>query len=299
VSDYLGLYDYISGQQAPKARQEIHIAPGDYPARLDSPSDSDPYQNLNAFTPDAATRLAAAGLTAGGFAPSATGVNTGGIDFSQGSYGNADSGNTGYSYNNSPAQSRATSSSGVDWRLKISCKAIGLSGILSPLAKSNGVIFPITPTVNMTYQANYSPQRYTHSNYPMYSYENSEVQAISVSGEFTAQNKEEAAYVLACIYFFRATTKMFFGSGANAGSPPPIVRLKGYGDQYLPNVPCIVTQFAHIMPQDVDYISSGTTRIPTVSTISLSLQPLYSKATIKNFDLQKFASGGLVGSGFL
>lgn len=209
-----------------------------------------------------------------------------------------------------------------DWRVRVSmsdsvaAKFYGASSndVMSPLSATKGVIFPYTPQIQVTYQANYTPQRLTHSNYQTFYYEASEVQAISITADFTVQNQEEARYVLACIYFFRAATKMFYGNGANIGNPPPIVFLNGYGERYFPNVPCIVTQFSHTMPSDVDYIETdyryaqentgaykplSTTRIPTVSQITVLLQPVYSKNAIAEFDLEKFASGKLLENKFI
>ena len=216
-----------------------------------------------------------------------------------------------------------------DWRVRVgvSPAALEYSGVMSPLNQTDGVIFPYTPQVTVTHQANYTPQRLTHTNYPAYSYENSEVQAIQISGEFTVQNRSDANYLLACIYFFRTTTKMFFGQSGmvEAGNPPPIVFLNGYGDHYFPNVPCLVTQFTHIMPPDVDYIETGesntgggdifsffspedmfsggggtsTTRLPTTSTLSITLQPIYSKIKAGQFSLDSFGRGDLVRGGFI
>lgn len=206
----------------------------------------------------------------------------------------------------------------------------GLGGVLNPLTQTGGVVFPYTPNITVAYQGNYSPQRFTHSNYAHYSYDNSEVQTIQIQADFTAQNQEEADYVLACIYFFRATTKMFFGQGEFAGYPPPLVFLSGYGKHYFPDVPCIVLSFSHTMPSEVDYIETsganggvnfqpntgagefgeepriggsggggGRTRIPTMSTFSIGLQPVYSKESLTKFDLNEFAQGKLVEGRFI
>jgi len=223
----------------------------------------------------ATARLAAAGLPAGGRRPTVDRLNPATVVF------------------------KGAQGSGKDWRVKISCPALGYPGIMFPLSKTNGVVFPYTPQVSVVYQANYTPQKFTHSNYPAYAYENSEVQAINITADFTAQNMEEAKYVLACIYFFRSATKMFFGESSKAGNPPPLVFLDGYGDNYFPHVPCLLTQFSHTMPPEVDYISSGTDRIPAASQITISLQPIYSKKSISSFSLESFAAGELVGKGFI
>ena len=213
----------------------------------------------------------------------------------------------------------------TDWRVRISL-APGANYfsndpsnvLLRPLSGSGktgtyGVIFPYTPTIQVTHAATYASQRLLHNNYTQYFYENSEVQAISISGDFTVQSIDEGQYLLAVIYFFRSVTKMFFGNDAQAGNPPPLLYLNGYGQYYLPNVPCVVTSFSHTMPAEVDYLeipdpmttavtrftggfASGqnTTRLPTTSQISLIVQPLYSRLAQTNFSLTDFARGALV-----
>lgn len=168
--------------------------------------------------------------------------------------------------------------SGNDWRVKISINpnskilywdptASGnVPGLLSPLKNTDGFIFPYVPQVSVSHSANYSSVPLTHSNYAQYFYESSSVSSISISGDFTVQNVDEAKYFLAGIYFFRACTKMFYGfSGDYQGSPPPIVYLDGYGQHYLPHVPCVITAFSHTMPGDVDYLEVSTPQSVTTA----------------------------------
>jgi hypothetical protein len=220
-----------------------------------------------------------------------------------------------------------------DWRVRISLAPNSdyfyndpSNHMLSPLIESEsyeespsrpskggrvGVIFPYTPSITIQHTANYSQQKLVHNNYAQYFYENSEVNPININAEFTAQNVSEGRYLLATIYFFRSVTKMFFGQDNNAGNPPPIVYLNGYGKYILPNVPCIVTSFSHIMPDQVDYFDVPTnddvfdragsnpvdlyTRMPTSSTISVTLQPVYSRLSqSQRFSLKNFANGDLI-----
>ena len=178
-----------------------------------------------------------------------------------------------------------------DWRVKIKLAAAAdylykndSKGLLEPLTLTDGVIFPYTPAITVTHAARYGSQNLTHSNYTNYFYEGSEVQAINISGEFTVQNIDEGRYVMACIYFFRAATKMFFGSGTHAGNPPPMVFLNGYGQPYFWDIPCVITNFTHTMPAEVDYINIplnvSESRLPTTSTIAVTLQPIYSRRQI-------------------
>jgi len=202
----------------------------------------------------------------------------------------------------------------------IASNITNIFGMAGSGSRRVGVIFPYTPQLQVTHAANYTPQKLTHNNYTQYFYDNSEVQAISINAEFTVQNVNEGQYLLACIYFFRSVTKMFFGQDPDgmAGNPPPMVYLNGYGQYYLPNVPCVVTNFSHTMPADVDYmdipepaVTGGftsynpqftnprlnSTRLPTTSTITLSLQPIYSRtAQTKSFSLNDFAAGAMIGT---
>lgn len=225
-----------------------------------------------------------------------------------------------------------------DWRVKVSVgQNSGIfyqnadAGILNPLQSTKGVVFPYTPTISTSFSAGYTAQKLTHSNYPAYFYESSETAAISITGDFTVQNVTEGQYLLACIYFFRAATKMFYGKGEHAGNPPPMLFLDGYGKYYFPHVPCVLTSFTHTMAAEVDYIQipgkttaappppnmvqdpqqraatmaltaatlPALTRVPTASQIQITLQPVYSRRSVSEFDLEQFAQGRLLDRGFI
>jgi hypothetical protein len=126
--------------------------------------------------------------------------------------------------------------------------------LLAPLRASNGVIFPYTPTIQTSFNANYDKYDMTHSNYRGYFYKNSSVGDIQVVGTFTAQDTAEAEYLLAVIVFMRSVTKMFYGKDAQRGAPPPLVELSGFGQYQFNNHPCLITSFNYSLPNDVDYI---------------------------------------------
>ena len=130
----------------------------------------------------------------------------------------------------------------------------GSPGILAPLATTNGVVFPYTPTVTASYQAKYNTYDLIHSNYRGVFYQGSSVSEISVRGTFTAQDTREGAYLLAVIHFFRSVTKMFYGQDSQRGAPPPLVYLTGLGDYQFNQHPAVVTNFEYSLPNDVDYI---------------------------------------------
>ena len=164
-------------------------------------------------------------------------------------------------------QSQRKQGNDTDWRVRLSLAPQSTylynapdvagqpgSGILAPLRRTNGVIFPYTPRITTSYQARYSNYDLTHSNYRGYFYQGSHVDDIQLEATFTAQDTAEAEYLLAVIHFFRAATKMFYGQDAQRGTPPPLVYLRGLGEFQYNLHPCVISQFNYNLPNDVDYI---------------------------------------------
>lgn len=217
-----------------------------------------------------------------------------------------------------------------DWRVRIGfpdglAQSLYSRGLMAPLMETNGVVFPYTPNISINYSADWQGQRLTQSNYTPLFYSSSDVQDMTISGQFTAMNAAEARYLLAVITFCRLATKMFFGTGENAGNPPPILHLNGYGKHHFNNVPVALKMANYQLPGDVDYISAGTdenvdysgygvtgqpgaapatasgdnTRVPTDMMIAFTVQPIYSRRQVSTFNYNQFASGEMITRGFI
>ena len=154
-----------------------------------------------------------------------------------------------------------------DWRVRLSlAPSAGYlykaqnPGILGPLQKTDGVIFPYTPSIQVTYAAHYDPAELTHSNYKIFQYKSSSVDQFSITCDFTAQDNEEANYLLAVIHFFRSVTKMFYGKDQipKPGTPPPLCYLSGMGDFQFDRHPLLISSFNYSLPNDVDYIRASS-----------------------------------------
>ena len=163
--------------------------------------------------------------------------------------------------NQATLQSRYKAQGSSDWRVRLQLAPTSNylynanpPGILKPLAATNGVVFPYTPTINTSYKAKYADYDLVHSNFRGIFYQNSRVDDISIKGTFTAQDTREADYLLAVIHFFRSVTKMFYGKDTERGTPPPLVFLSGLGPNQFNGHPCVVTNFQYNLPDNVDYI---------------------------------------------
>ena len=158
-----------------------------------------------------------------------------------------------------------------DWRVKLRLAGaadylykdpeITQDGLLYPLAVTDGVVFPYTPQISTAYAANYNSYDLTHSNYRGHFYQNSYVDDIQIQATFTAQDTQEANYLLAVIHFFRSATKMFYGQDAQRGAPPPMVFLQGLGEFQFNLHPCVIKNFQYVLPNNVDYIRARTANI--------------------------------------
>jgi len=219
-----------------------------------------------------------------------------------------------------------------DWRVSLSVPNISAfkSPLLVPLSETgNKMVFPYTPTVIMSHTANYNGTNPTHTNYTYFNYVNSQVDQITITGDFIVENPREAQYWIATLHYLRSATKMFYGDQENGGNPPPIVRLNGYGDYVFNNVPVVITNFTVDLQPDVDYIEASvggvshnpldetgidvspnlinttgngaTSYVPTRSTFTVAVQPIYSRKSVAQFSLANFVSGTYVqnGKGFI
>jgi hypothetical protein len=165
------------------------------------------------------------------------------------------------------------------------------------LGKLGGIVFPYTPSITYDQKADYTSQTPTHSNFAINFYQKSSITPITISGKFTVQNENDANVYLAVVHLLRSLTKMKAGgpSGdSDSGAPPPVCRLDAYGPFMLDNVPVAISNFKIELPEGVDYFTTGRgssktyeqTSVPTVSTITISLVPMYSRAEMQKFSVQ-------------
>ena len=200
------------------------------------------------------------------------------------------------------AASLVTPVNSNDWRVRIRApidKIFPGNKVFEPLKATNGLIWPYMPNIKINTKANYTPTMPMHNNFAYQSYQNSQVEDITIDGEFSVQNEADGLYWIAATMFLRTATKMFYGQGDFAGNPPIICTLSGYGTQVFNDVPVVIKSFNVDLKDDVNYIqvmvNGAPTWVPAMSTISVSLAPMYNRQAMRSFSLQKFAAGGQVG----
>lgn len=136
----------------------------------------------------------------------------------------------------------------------------------SQLGKAQGLIFPYTPKITMSYNVNYDKTDFIHSNLSFNSYKNSPPPSISLSAKFTADTKANAIHMLSAVWFLQACSKCDTGlntmskgddkntaNRSGAGLPPPVLYLNGYAN-LMDNIPVIIEGFTVDYPEDIDYV---------------------------------------------
>ena len=182
------------------------------------------------------------------------------------------------------------------------------AGPANVLQKNGGILFPYTPQITMDNKADYATTSPLHSNYAQYFFKHGSVGPISLTAKFTVQNEYEGAVLLGVIHLLRGLTKMKWGNDPDAGSPPPVCRLDAYGDAMLYNVPVAITSWRHDLQDNVDYITVGRpgsnntyghSLVPSLSTIQITLNVMYSRQEQLAFNLKQWNSGALKYKGYL
>ena len=207
-----------------------------------------------------------------------------------------------------------------DFRARLKPKPEGMAfvfgedndgNILKPLIDQGGaLVFPYTPTVLFSGNAEYDQYGFTHSIYKTPSYVNSAPSEIQLTADFTSQTDREAAHTLACMHFFKSITKSYFG-GSNterAGTPPPVILFDYMGEFMFKDIPVVVSNYSFTLEPDVDYVPvtfrrGNTTRdltsyVPARMNIAVTLEIVYNTKVVRDeFDLDKFREGGYVYGG--
>lgn len=172
---------------------------------------------------------------------------------------------------------------------------------LNPIISTGGMIFPYTPTITVQGSANYATQTPTHSNQDYKIYQNTPSMSFNISGEISANSLSQAQYSAAILHFLRVVTKNRFGESSNAGLPPPLLYLNGYGTFMFNMLPVIVNSYSYSLPNNVDYVNvtvgNTTAKIPTLTTVSVSVTVQNIPSKLNTFDIDSFAQGTLLRKG--
>jgi hypothetical protein len=206
-----------------------------------------------------------------------------------------------------------------DWRARLRPKNggvetfysdIGVNGdhLLSPLQRTNGIVWQYTPTIFMSGSAEYNETIMQGMNYPINTFISSRPPDIPITADFSANDIYEARYLLAIMTFLKICTKASFGDDAvargTAGTPPPVLLFEYLGDHGFNKVPVVVTNWSMQLPDNVDYVpvvvNQQVTYVPTLTNIMINLKPQYTPHKLRRkFSVEAVTNGIAYKDGFI
>lgn len=168
-----------------------------------------------------------------------------------------------------------------DWRVRIN----------APLGWGE-IVFPVLPTITLGFKSNYTSTELVHTNYPFLAYKNSSPDDISISCEWPVESVTDGEEYLEMLLLGRTLTKMFYGTGQEVGQPPPICSLQGYSlggaSKILPPTPVVVKSFSTDYKDDISYLQVGQDYVPRLSSVNITVTPVYSRTAQRYFDLSAY-----------
>lgn len=176
--------------------------------------------------------------------------------------------------------------------------------ILQPF---QGIVFPYTPTISYEVKADYGTTNVMHNNFAVSFYQRSSISSIVINGKFSVNNENDALIYIGTMVLLRAISRMRSGGAkggdVDSGAPPPVCRLFGYGDDQLSNVPVVLNNYRVEMPDAVDFFTvkydDKVTSVPVLSTIALTLLPMYSRNEMQQFSVNNYLNGNFSGKGYI
>ena len=204
-----------------------------------------------------------------------------------------------------------------DWRARLRPKAggaekfysaTGNDWLMKPIQESGGMVWQYVPAVTLTSTVEYHQTHTQGQNYPIRTYNLSTPTDIPISSDFTANDLDEARYLLAIMTFLKVATKGYFGDAAvvsgDYGTPPPVLLFEYLGDYGFNKIPVVVQSYLLQLPEDVDYVpvkfEDTVTYVPTKVTLSVILLPTYTPHRLRrDFNINDIASGKLYRQGYI
>jgi hypothetical protein len=170
----------------------------------------------------------------------------------------------------------------VGQRIKPSMKVL--------LTGGGGLVrFEASAPISESRVANYEGFNIVHLPTSLWAYRNTNGRHFSITGKLVSRTPNEATANAGYLTTVRSWVLPDFG---NSGAPPPLIKLSGYSNMQLTEIPCIVLSYNWTFPDDVDYIWGSAEPMPVIGVLSIELEEAYSAEQITNQDWLIEVQGG-------
>lgn len=199
-------------------------------------------------------------------------------------------------------QKQASSGNAGSSMVKQGSKTEGFMVQLTSKQTGGTVRFNVSPTIDESRAANYEHIAPIHHPGTIQVYKNTESRQFNITAKLVARNSAEASLNIKYLNMIRAWVMPYYGQGTHAsedggrlGGPPDILLLNAYGLKNIAAVPCVLTSYHWVYPDQVDYIpTTDGIPCPTIMDISLSLIESFSPEEHTRFDITKYRQGDMI-----
>ena len=132
--------------------------------------------------------------------------------------------------------------------------------LLRPIWDTNGMLMPYTPMIQVSHaMVDYTQYSLPQTNFDYFAYARRASPTLSITAMYTAQDIEEAKYMLSVIHFLRTVTMSYYGTSnmKKRGIPPPTLLFSAYGPYMYERVPVLIRNVSFGLEQDVDYVPAA------------------------------------------
>jgi hypothetical protein len=139
------------------------------------------------------------------------------------------------------------------------------------------VIFEASIPIGESRSASYDPYSIVHLPTDIFSFRSTSARRFNLTGNLVSRTPKEASQNAKYIDLIRSWLLPDFGA---SGATPPILRLSGYANNNIDNVPVVLNTYSITFPDNVDYIFQGGLPMPVIMNITLDLSEAYSPAEV-------------------
>lgn len=139
------------------------------------------------------------------------------------------------------------------------------------------VIFEASSPVTEDRSATYQGFDITHLPTDIPAYKNTGSRKFSITGKLVSRNAAEATANAGYLDLIRSWILPDYGG---TGATPPILKFYAYKNNNINGSQVILKQYSMTFPEDVDYIFTGSVPMPTITTLTLSLDEVYTPEQI-------------------
>lgn len=162
------------------------------------------------------------------------------------------------------------------------------------------IVLDVMPSIDEGRSANYEEVNLIHHPGTIMKYRATSNRTWRIAADLVSRTTQEAEANFAIMNVIRSWVMPYYGTGTaeshadKLGAPPPIIIIKGYGEQMIGPVPTVLTNYQWTFENDIDYLPRMNGQpFPVRLKVSMDFSEAYSPAEYTKFDLDMYRDARL------